>query len=69
MTEKYVVTGFYRELYYVSEYRNYGNYLTATLNLSKSKNLATKMDLSSAADAAKLLKNRGFVEINIKEIK
>ena len=67
--KKYIVTGFYKGLQYVSRYNHYEYDNSNILELTDDKARAEKMELANAAAAAKLLKEKGFFEINIKECK
>ena len=69
METNYIVKGFYQRIHYVSEYKYYAMSQDKVLEVSLDRNHAEKLDLEKASDAAKILREKGFININIEEVK
>ena len=65
----YIVSGFYHKVKYVCEFICYNFDGSVILDLTLYRKKAQKLSMNLAIQAAKELKSKGFVNINIEEVK
>ena len=68
MEARYIVRAFYQGLFYVKTYRSY-NPTDIILELTEYKSSAQKLELDQASEVVKLLRQKGFIDLNIEEVK
>jgi hypothetical protein len=66
--KRYIVKAFYQKQYYVKSFKSFVYNKDIALEITDNIHLAQKLSLDNAAKATKILKEKGFIDIDIKEV-